>query len=169
MEKLNCPSCGSPNLTKVDAAEYKCLNCDTRSKLSQDQKFLVLQQGWPCPSCGFNNENQSAFCGNCGSKLIKYCTSCRSDVQLGVNFCPKCGKNNFSSTKPASQLIMVNCGRDKISVIKILRQLNKKLSLVEAKNLAETPNAVILEGASDTIVQNAKRSLESVGATVETR
>ena len=167
MDKLNCPSCGSPNLTKLNAIEYRCLNCDTLSKLSQDQTFLVLQ-GWPCPSCGFNNENQSAYCGNCGSKLVKYCTSCRSEVQLAINFCPKCGKNSFSPNKLASQVIMVDCGRRKIDVIKVIRQLTR-LGLGEAKTLAETPNAVIMEGVNDTIAQNAKRSLESAGAIVETR
>jgi RNA polymerase subunit RPABC4/transcription elongation factor Spt4 len=96
MEALKCPSCGSPQLTKVDANEYMCLNCHTRSRMSQDQPFLVLLQGWPCPSCGFTNDSGSIYCKECGGKLVKYCENCGNGVDSDASFCPKCGKKSFS-------------------------------------------------------------------------
>jgi ribosomal protein L7/L12 len=37
MEPLKCPSCGSSNLTRVSAAEYKCPNCGTGFILTSAQ------------------------------------------------------------------------------------------------------------------------------------
>jgi ribosomal protein L7/L12 len=73
----------------------------------------------------------------------------------------------FLLNSSASQVVLVNCGRDKIAVMKTLRLINKNLSPLDAKRLAETPDAVILKGVSNAIAQNAKKSLESVGAIVE--
>jgi cytochrome c biogenesis protein CcmG/thiol:disulfide interchange protein DsbE len=36
LETLNCPNCGSPNLTKIDKATYKCNHCDSISGVGKD-------------------------------------------------------------------------------------------------------------------------------------
>jgi large subunit ribosomal protein L7/L12 len=89
--------------------------------------------------------------------------------KIAADFLLWMGGSEVVPANSASQVILVNCGRDKIAVMKTLRLVDNKLSLTNAKRLAETPNAVILKGVSNAIAQNAKRSLESVGAIVEIR
>ena len=91
MESMKCPSCGSPDILKESPVEYKCQNCGTKSKLSPDHSTLVLINGYQCPSCGFVNEAETRFCGNCGKKLLKTCPSCNKEIQLEKRFCPNCG------------------------------------------------------------------------------
>jgi class 3 adenylate cyclase len=46
-----------------------------------------------CPSCQFDNSEDSTFCGNCGSSLeIEIiCPNCGSKPPTGYRFCNKCG------------------------------------------------------------------------------
>lgn len=57
-------------------------------------------------------------------------------------------------------------GAKKIEVIKVIRQLTN-LGLKEAKDLAESPNAKVLEGVGKDAVEDAKKKLAEAGATVE--
>ena len=57
-------------------------------------------------------------------------------------------------------------GAKKIEVIKVIRQLTN-LGLKEAKDLAETPNATILEAVNKEASEDAKKKLTEAGATVE--
>jgi large subunit ribosomal protein L7/L12 len=57
-------------------------------------------------------------------------------------------------------------GPKKIDVIKAIRQITN-LGLADAKALAETAGAKVLEGASKEAAQDAKSKLEAAGATVE--
>ena len=57
-------------------------------------------------------------------------------------------------------------GAKKIEVIKVIRQLTN-LGLKEAKDLAESPNAKVLEGAGKDAAEDAKKKLAEAGATVE--
>jgi large subunit ribosomal protein L7/L12 len=57
-------------------------------------------------------------------------------------------------------------GPKKIDVIKAIRQITT-LGLKDAKDLAETAGAKVLEGASKEASQDAKSKLEAAGATVE--
>lgn len=41
MEVLRCPSCGSPNLDKRAAAEYRCAHCGTRFVLTHGPSGFV--------------------------------------------------------------------------------------------------------------------------------
>lgn len=65
MDSLNCISCGSPKIEKVGVDEYICASCGTRLRDNLKQQ-IIIQQGWLCTVCGFNNENQSIFCTQCG-------------------------------------------------------------------------------------------------------
>ena len=57
-------------------------------------------------------------------------------------------------------------GDRKIEVIKVIRQLTN-LGLKEAKDLAETANAKVLDGVGKDAAEDAKKKLTEVGATVE--
>jgi len=57
-------------------------------------------------------------------------------------------------------------GDKKIEVIKVIRQLTN-LGLKEAKDLAETANAKVLDGVSKEAAEDARKKLAEVGATVE--
>ncbi len=58
-------------------------------------------------------------------------------------------------------------GDKKIQVIKALREIDKSLGLKEAKTLAESAPAKILEGAEKADCEAAKEKLEAAGAVVE--
>ncbi len=64
------------------------------------------------------------------------------------------------------QVVLKEVGPKKIDVIKAIRQVTT-LGLKDAKDLAETAGAKILEGASKEAAQDAKSKLEAAGATVE--
>ena len=59
-------------------------------------------------------------------------------------------------------------GAKKIEVIKVIRQLTN-LGLKEAKDLAETPNAKVLDLVAKDAAEDARKKLTEVGATVEVK
>ena len=63
-------------------------------------------------------------------------------------------------------VILKDLGHNKIEVIKTIRQLTS-LGLKEAKELAETPGAKVLEGASKDAAKDATSKLEAAGATIQ--
>ena len=63
-------------------------------------------------------------------------------------------------------VVLKDLGPKKIDVIKAIRQITT-LGLKDAKDLAETAGAKVLEGASKEASQDAKSKLEAAGATVE--
>ncbi len=65
-------------------------------------------------------------------------------------------------------VIIKETGAKKIDVIRVVRQLTN-LGLKEAKDVAETPGAKVLEGVSKEVANDAKGKLEAVGATVEVK
>ena len=75
------------------------------------------------------------------------------------------------SAEPAEEktefdVIIKEPGPKKIEVIKAIRQLTS-LGLKEAKDMAETPDGKVLEGAGKEAANDAKSKLEAAGATVE--
>lgn len=69
--------------------------------------------------------------------------------------------------KTSFDVILVTAGANKIAVIKALREINPNLGLKEAKDLSETANAKVLEGANKAAAEEAKTKLTTAGATVE--
>lgn len=63
-------------------------------------------------------------------------------------------------------VILKDVGPKKIDVIKAIRQITN-LGLKDAKELAETPGAKVMEGTGKESAQDAKSKLEAAGATVE--
>jgi len=63
-------------------------------------------------------------------------------------------------------VVLKGVGDKKIDVIKVIRQLTS-LGLKEAKDLAETANAKVLDGVAKDVAEDAKKKLAEAGATVE--
>lgn len=70
--------------------------------------------------------------------------------------------------KTEFDVILKETGAKKIDVIRVVRQLTN-LGLKEAKDVAETPGAKILETVSKEAANDAKGKLEAVGASVEVK
>lgn len=68
--------------------------------------------------------------------------------------------------KTEFNVILKDVGPKKIDVIKVIRQITN-LGLKDAKDLAETAGAKVLEAAGKEAATDAKSKLESAGATVE--
>jgi len=76
------------------------------------------------------------------------------------------GSGEPAEEKTEFDVIIKEAGPKKIEVIKAIRQLTS-LGLKEAKDLAETPDAKVLEGAGKEAANDAKSKLEAAGATIE--
>jgi large subunit ribosomal protein L7/L12 len=63
-------------------------------------------------------------------------------------------------------VVLKDVGPKKIDVIKAIRQITS-LGLKDAKELAETAGAKVMEAAGKDAAQDAKAKLEAAGATVE--
>ena len=68
--------------------------------------------------------------------------------------------------KTEFNVILKDVGAKKIEVIKVIRQLTN-LGLKEAKDLAETPNAKVLEAVGKDAAEDAKKKLVEAGGTVD--
>ncbi len=68
--------------------------------------------------------------------------------------------------KTEFDVVIKDVGPKKIDVIKAIRQVTN-LGLKDAKDLAETAEAKVLEQAGKDAAQDAKAKLEAAGATVE--
>jgi large subunit ribosomal protein L7/L12 len=68
--------------------------------------------------------------------------------------------------KTEFDVVLKDVGAKKIEVIKVIRQLTN-LGLKEAKDLAETANAKVLEAAGKDAAEEARKKLVEAGATVE--
>jgi hypothetical protein len=44
-----------------------------------------------CPTCLFENPEDSKFCFECGSKIESACPQCSNPLPPGVKFCNRCG------------------------------------------------------------------------------
>jgi large subunit ribosomal protein L7/L12 len=80
--------------------------------------------------------------------------------------------NGAASAEPEEEktefdVILSDAGANKIGVIKVVREINSALGLVEAKTLVESAPKPILEGAKKEDAQEAKKKLEEAGAKVE--
>lgn len=64
-------------------------------------------------------------------------------------------------------VILASAGANKISVIKVVRELNQTLGLKETKDLVESAPKEILSGVNKATAEEAKKKLEAAGATVE--
>src|SRR3989344_3342703 len=69
--------------------------------------------------------------------------------------------------KSEYDVVLKSGGDQKLAVIKAVRELDQTLGLVDAKNLVEKGDAVILSKAKKIDAEEARKKLEAVGAAVE--
>lgn len=98
-----------------------------------------------------------------------YCCKCGTQNEEIARFCRACGtqlKTDSFASNPYKKVILVNCGRNKLNVIKEIRMLTGA-GLAEAKNLSERTPAVLKQGISETEAQQIKNTFTAIGAVVE--
>jgi large subunit ribosomal protein L7/L12 len=76
------------------------------------------------------------------------------------------GAGEAAEEQTEFDVVIKDVGPKKIDVIKAIRQITS-LGLKDAKDLAETADAKVLEAAAKDMAQDAKGKLEAAGATVE--
>jgi hypothetical protein len=79
-----------------------------------------------------------------------------------------CPPEPFAGTPGPHAVVLLSCGPKKIEVIKTIRQLTN-LGLVEAKNISETPGAVVIDNISMDAAIAARKQLEDSGGTAQIR
>ena len=66
-------------------------------------------------------------------------------------------------------VVLTAAGANKISVIKMVREINQSLGLKDAKDLVESAPKEVLTGVNKKTAEEAKKKLEGAGATIELR
>lgn len=69
--------------------------------------------------------------------------------------------------KTEFDVVLTSAGSNKIAVIKVVRELNQSLGLIEAKKVVESTPQTLLEAAKKEDAEAAKKKLEEAGAQVE--
>ena len=69
--------------------------------------------------------------------------------------------------KDSFDVVLTDVGANKISVIKVVREIVPGLGLKEAKDLVESAPTAVLPGVNKDDADKAKTKLEEAGATVE--
>jgi large subunit ribosomal protein L7/L12 len=72
-----------------------------------------------------------------------------------------------ASEQTTFNVVLADSGANKISVIKVVRELVPTLGLKEAKDLVDSPPKPVLEGVNKEAANEAKTKLEGAGAKVE--
>lgn len=80
---------------------------------------------------------------------------------------PAAGEAAAAEEKDSFDVMLTSVGANKISVIKVVREIVTGLGLKEAKDLVESAPAAVLSGANKDDAAKAKAKLEDAGATVE--
>lgn len=100
------------------------------------------------------------------------------ETKFGVTAAPMVASNATAAVTGAApaaaeegqttfNVVLTGAGANKISVIKVVREINQTLGLKEAKDLVESAPKEILTGVNKTTGEEAKKKLEAAGASVE--
>jgi large subunit ribosomal protein L7/L12 len=102
------------------------------------------------------------------TKLLeeKWGVSAAAPVAVAAAAGAAAGSGEDAEEKTEFDVIIKDVGPKKIDVIKAIRQITQ-LGLKDAKDLAETAGAKVLEQAGKEVAQDAKSKLETAGATIE--
>ncbi len=96
----------------------------------------------------------------------KWGVSAAAPVAMAAAPAAAVGDAAAAEEKAEFDVILKDVGPKKIDVIKAIRQITS-LGLKDAKELAETAGAKVLEAAGKEAAQDARGKLEAAGATVE--
>jgi large subunit ribosomal protein L7/L12 len=80
---------------------------------------------------------------------------------------PAAGPVEAVEEKTEFDVVLTDCGANKIAVIKAVREVSPGLGLADAKKLVESAPAKVLEGVAKEAGEAAKKKLEEAGAKVE--
>lgn len=102
------------------------------------------------------------------TKLLeeKWGVSAAAPVAVAAVAGAAAGAGEDAEEKTEFDVIIKDVGPKKIDVIKAIRQITQ-LGLKDAKDLAETSGAKVLEQAGKDSANDAKSKLETAGATIE--
>ncbi len=102
------------------------------------------------------------------TKLLeeKWGVSAAAPVAVAAVAGAAAGAGEDAEEKTEFDVIIKDVGPKKIDVIKALRQITQ-LGLKDAKDLAETADAKVLEQVGKEAANDAKSKLETAGATIE--
>ena len=105
------------------------------------------------------------------TKLLEEKWGVSAAAPMAMAAMPMAGGAMAAAAAPAEEkteftVTLKALGDKKIEVIKVIRQLTN-LGLKEAKDLAEAPNAKVLDSVGKDAAEEAKKKLTEVGATVE--
>jgi large subunit ribosomal protein L7/L12 len=79
------------------------------------------------------------------------------------------GEAAAEEEKTTFDVVLSSVGPNKISVIKVVREVVAGLGLKEAKDLVESAPAAVLQGVNKDEADKAKAKLEEAGATAEVK
>ena len=77
------------------------------------------------------------------------------------------GPAEAAEEKTEFDVVIAECGANKIAVIKAVREVAPGLGLADAKKLVESAPAPVLEGVAKEAAEEAKKKLEAAGAKIE--
>lgn len=80
---------------------------------------------------------------------------------------PAAGPAEAVEEKTEFDVVITECGPNKIAVIKAVREVSPGLGLADAKKLVESAPAKVLEGVAKEAGEAAKKKLEEAGAKIE--
>ncbi len=100
------------------------------------------------------------------TKLLEEKWGVSAAAPVAVAAVAAAGAGEDVEEKTEFDVIIKDVGPKKIDVIKAIRQITQ-LGLKDAKDLAETAGAKVLEQAGKEAAQNAKTKLETAGASIE--
>lgn len=105
------------------------------------------------------------------TKLLEEKWGVSAAAPVAMAAMPAMGAGAAAAAAPVEEkteftVVLKAVGDKKIDVIKVIRQLTN-LGLKEAKDMAETAGAKVLESVSKESAEDAKKKLTEVGATVE--
>ena len=96
----------------------------------------------------------------------KWGVSAAAPVAMAAAAAPSAVAAEPVEEKTEFDVVIKEAGPKKIEVIKTIRQLTS-LGLKEAKDMAETAGAKVLESVSKEVANDAKSKLEAAGAVIE--
>lgn len=103
-----------------------------------------------------------------GALEEKFGVLAAAPVAVAAAGTPSAGSTDESvSEQTTFNVILIDSGSNKISVIKAVRELVPTLGLKEAKDLVDSPPKPVLEGVNKENANEAKTKLEATGAKVE--
>lgn len=74
---------------------------ESRNRInSLNSEIDGIKKAAVCPKCGAKNSDESAFCGSCGSQMVKalpaqkFCSGCGKQMPVEDVFCSNCGSKS---------------------------------------------------------------------------